>query len=75
MLSIDAQCCSILSFTGIVFLTIMGYLLQVQPLYIKGVEDNIAAAKGCYEGGEIMMMRMIVMMIMMRRRMMIMMTK
>ena len=69
MLSIDAQCCSILSFTGIVFLTIMGYLLQVQPLYIKGVNDNIAAAKGCYEGGEIMMMRMMIMMIMLRRMM------
>jgi len=64
MLSIDAQCCSILSFTGIVFLTIMGYLLQVQPLYIKGIEDNIAAAKGCYEGGEIMI-RMSMMMSMM----------
>jgi len=60
ILSIDAQCCSILSFTGIVFLTIMGYLLQVQPLYIKGVKDNIAAAKGCYEGGEIMMMKMMI---------------
>jgi hypothetical protein len=56
----------------------MGYLLQVQPLYIKGVKDNITAAKGCYEGGEIMMMKMIVMMIMMivmRRRIMIMMIK
>jgi hypothetical protein len=38
----------------------MGYLLQVQPLYIKGVKDNIAAAKGCYEGGEIMMMKMMI---------------
>jgi hypothetical protein len=29
-------------------------------LYIKGVKDNIAAAKGCYEGGEIMMMKMMI---------------
>ena len=72
MLSIDAQCCSILSFTGIVFLTIMGYLLQVQPLYIKGIEDNIAAAKGCYEGGEIMMMMMMMSMMMMMMMMMMM---
>jgi len=36
----------------------MGYLLQVQPLYIKGIkiDDNIVAARGCYEGGEMMRM-------------------
>mmetsp|Transcript_14582 Transcript_14582/g.32154 ORF Transcript_14582/g.32154 Transcript_14582/m.32154 type:complete len:104 (+) Transcript_14582:119-430(+) len=45
-----AKCCSLFSLSGIVFLVIIGSLLQSQPLYIKGPEDSSAAAKGCYEG-------------------------
>jgi hypothetical protein len=48
-----AKCCSVLSFTGIVFLVIIGRLLQTQPLYIKGPEDPEAAAAGCYGGAAI----------------------
>lgn len=45
-----AKCCTIFSFTGIIFLIIIGSLLETQPLYIKGPTDSAAAAKGCYEG-------------------------
>jgi len=31
----------------------MGYLFQVQPLYIKGPEDPALAANGCYGGAGI----------------------
>ena len=45
-----AKCCSILSLSGIIFLCIIGSLLQNQPLYIKGIEDPEAAASGCFNG-------------------------
>ncbi len=45
-----AKCCSVLSLSGIVFLSIIGSLLQNQPLYIKGIEDPEAAASGCFSG-------------------------
>jgi hypothetical protein len=48
-----AKCCSIFSFTGIIFLTIIGWLLQTQPMYIKGPEDPETAAAGCYGGAGI----------------------
>lgn len=48
-----AKCCTIFSFTGIVFLIIIGSLLQTQPLYIKGPSDSAKAATGCYQGAMI----------------------
>ena len=45
-----AKCCSVLSFTGIIFLCIIGALLQSQPMYIKGIDDPELAASGCYGG-------------------------
>jgi hypothetical protein len=48
--SLGAKCCSIFSFTGLVFLLIIGSLLQNQPLYIKGPTDSVAAAQSCYQG-------------------------
>eukprot|EP01031_Cornospumella_fuschlensis_P026570 gene26570-32111_t len=45
-----AQCCSIFSLAGLIFLIIIGSLLQSQPLYIKGPEDPDKAAQGCYQG-------------------------
>ena len=54
-----AKCCSVFSFTGIVFLTIIGGLLQSQPLYIKGPEDPEAAAQGCYGGAGIYVLTLV----------------
>mmetsp|Transcript_24911 Transcript_24911/g.41520 ORF Transcript_24911/g.41520 Transcript_24911/m.41520 type:complete len:113 (+) Transcript_24911:75-413(+) len=45
-----AKCCSIFSLSGIVFLVIVGSLLQTQPIYIKGPTDTEGAARGCYQG-------------------------
>jgi hypothetical protein len=45
-----ARFCSVFAIFGIVFLGIIGYLFQAQPLYIKGPEDKQAAAHGCYQG-------------------------
>mmetsp|Transcript_73364 Transcript_73364/g.143958 ORF Transcript_73364/g.143958 Transcript_73364/m.143958 type:complete len:110 (+) Transcript_73364:66-395(+) len=45
-----AKCCTFFSISGIIFLVIMGSLLQSQPLYIKGPTDHVKASKGCYEG-------------------------
>eukprot|EP01039_Chlorochromonas_danica_P004034 gene4031-4412_t len=45
-----AKCCSIFSFSGLIFLLIIGSLLQKQPLYIKGPKDSAQAAQNCYEG-------------------------
>lgn len=46
-----AKCCSIFSVAGLIFLLIIGSLLQKQPLYIKGPTDSAAAAQSCYQGG------------------------
>ena len=45
-----ARFCSVFAVVGVVFLFIAGYLLQVQPLYIKGPEDKAAASTACYQG-------------------------
>ncbi len=45
-----ARFCSVFAIFGVVFLFIVGYLLQKQPLYIKGPEDKAAAATACYQG-------------------------
>lgn len=45
-----ARFCSVFAVFGVVFLFIVGYLLQSQPLYIKGPEDKAAAATACYQG-------------------------
>ena len=45
---VGAKCCTIFSFTGLIFLLIIGILLDVQPLYVKGPHDPVSASKGCY---------------------------
>lgn len=45
-----ARFCSVFAVAGVVFLFSVGYLLQVQPLYIKGPEDKAAASTACYQG-------------------------
>lgn len=50
---IGAKCCTIFSVTGIIFLLVIGILLQKQPLYIKGVQDPAMGAAGCYQGAAI----------------------
>lgn len=54
-----AKCCSIFSVTGIVFLTVIGFLFQSQPMYIKGPEDAEKAAQGCYGGAGIYAVTMV----------------
>lgn len=45
-----ARFCSVFAVFGVVFLFIIGQMLQKQPLYIKGPEDKEAAAQACYQG-------------------------
>ena len=45
-----ARFCSVFAVFGVVFLLIIGQMLQKQPLYIKGPEDKEAAAQACYQG-------------------------
>ena len=51
--STGAKCCTIFSLTGIIFLLVIGLLIQRQPLYIKGINKPAEAAQGCYEGGNL----------------------
>ena len=48
---VGAKCCTLFSISGIIFLVIIGALIQSQPLYIKGLTDHEKAATGCFEGG------------------------
>ena len=48
-----ANFCSVFALTGIVFLLIIGILLDKQPLYIKGTHDPAHAAQACYQGAAI----------------------
>ena len=48
-----ANFCSVFALTGIVFLLIIGVLLDKQPLYIKGTHDPASAAQACYQGAAI----------------------
>lgn len=45
-----AKFCSIFAIFGIVFLVIIGIMLQKQPIYMKGIEDPSSAASSCYNG-------------------------
>eukprot|EP01036_Dinobryon_divergens_P031898 gene31898-41385_t len=45
-----AKCCTVFSFSGLIFLLIIGSLLHTQPLYIKGPKHPAAASTACYEG-------------------------
>jgi hypothetical protein len=45
-----ARFCSVFAVFGVVFLLIIGQMLQKQPMYIKGPEDKEAAAQACYQG-------------------------
>lgn len=48
-----ANFCSVFAITGIIFLLIIGILLEKQPLYIKGPHDPAASAQACYQGAAI----------------------
>ena len=48
-----ANFCSIFALTGIVFLLIIGILLQKQPIYIKGALHPEVGATVCYQGAAI----------------------
>lgn len=48
-----AKCCQIFSVSGLVFLTLIGILLQTQPIYIKDVEDPTDAASQCFQAAGI----------------------
>lgn len=56
------KCCSFFSLTGIVFLVFVGLLLDGQPLYIKGIEQEDASdiAQSCYWGAFIYFMCIVV---------------
>lgn len=48
-----ANFCSVFALTGIIFLVIIGVLLEKQPLYIKGTHDPAHSAQACYQGAAI----------------------
>ena len=48
-----ANFCSVFALTGIIFLIIIGVLLEKQPLYIKGTHDPAHSAQACYQGAAI----------------------
>uniref|UniRef100_A0A7S2CKA8 Uncharacterized protein n=1 Tax=Florenciella parvula TaxID=236787 RepID=A0A7S2CKA8_9STRA len=48
-----AKCCQIFSVSGVVFLSLIGILLQTQPIYIKDVEDPADAASQCFQAAGI----------------------
>lgn len=43
-----AKCCSLLSASGVVFLSLIGHLLRTQPKYIVGIDDSDEAANQCF---------------------------
>lgn len=55
MLLCSASTCGIFSLIGIFFLISVGIMLEVQPLYIKGIKDHTPdeVATACYEGAAI----------------------
>jgi len=48
-----AKCCTVFSITGIVFLVLIGILLEYQPLYVKGIVEPSKSAQSCYQGAVI----------------------
>lgn len=48
-----AQCCTIFSIAGVIFLLIIGILIEKQPLYLKGITDPTSSAQGCFQGAAI----------------------
>lgn len=47
-----SQCCTIFSFSGLIFLLIIADLLQKEGFYIRGPTDTEAAAQACYSAGD-----------------------
>mmetsp|Transcript_23929 Transcript_23929/g.47631 ORF Transcript_23929/g.47631 Transcript_23929/m.47631 type:complete len:106 (-) Transcript_23929:43-360(-) len=47
---ITPPCCAIFSLAGVVFLGIMGLVLDSSPIYVKGVPDPEASRDTCYKG-------------------------
>lgn len=50
---LGAKCCTIFSFSGLIFLLIIGMILDIQPLYVKNIVDPTIASKGCYSAAGI----------------------
>lgn len=48
---IGAPCCGIFSCVGIVFLIILGVIVDKQPQFVHGIEHPDKSSKACFGGG------------------------
>ena len=46
---ITPPCCAIFSLAGVIFLGVMGLVLDSSPIYVKGVPDPEASRDTCYK--------------------------
>ena len=56
---IAAKCCTFFSIPAIIFLVIMGMIINSQPLYVLGVTDPKLSADGCNNAGMMCLLHII----------------
>ena len=47
-----ANCCVVFATSGVLFLSLIGFLLHRQPLYVLGVDEPAKASEKCYEAAQ-----------------------
>mmetsp|Transcript_12071 Transcript_12071/g.18238 ORF Transcript_12071/g.18238 Transcript_12071/m.18238 type:complete len:98 (-) Transcript_12071:189-482(-) len=55
-----AKCCTFYSISGIIFLFIIGILLDSQGVYIQGVDDADKGSENCYIGAVLYIVSLVI---------------